>query len=315
MDATTRRGGGPGFDRLIAPDGYGWWYVDALSDDGLDGLTVIGFVGSVFSPYYARARRLGPTPAENHVAINAILYGSRRRWAMTERGAGALARSADRFAVGASAMTWHAGELVIDLDEVTVPMPRRLRGRIRVTTDWTCATVHQLDPAGRHQWRPIAPAARVIVELTSPRAAWRGRAYVDSNWGDEPPEHALSAWTWARTAPPARPEIAYDVTTVAGESRSIAIAFDATGAMEICTPPAMRALPQTRWWRVDRAMRSHAPPRVLATWEDTPFYARSLVAADWGRGEFVAIHESLDLVRLRRPAVQLMLPFRMPRRG
>ncbi len=33
--------------------GYAWWYVDALSDDGRHGLTLIAFIGSVFSPYYA----------------------------------------------------------------------------------------------------------------------------------------------------------------------------------------------------------------------------------------------------------------------
>ena len=41
------------FDQPVAPGGYAWWYVDALSDDGRHGLTIIAFVGSVFSPYYA----------------------------------------------------------------------------------------------------------------------------------------------------------------------------------------------------------------------------------------------------------------------
>ena len=42
-------------------DGYVWWYVDALSDDGRHGLTLIAFIGSVFSPYYAW--RGGAAPA------------------------------------------------------------------------------------------------------------------------------------------------------------------------------------------------------------------------------------------------------------
>ena len=40
-------------------DGYVWWYVDALSDDGQHGLTLIAFIGSVFSPFYAWSRRRG----------------------------------------------------------------------------------------------------------------------------------------------------------------------------------------------------------------------------------------------------------------
>ena len=50
---------GPRFDAAVPPGGYAWWYVDALSDDGRHGLTIIAFIGSVFSPYYACARRRG----------------------------------------------------------------------------------------------------------------------------------------------------------------------------------------------------------------------------------------------------------------
>ena len=37
-------------------------------------LTLIAFVGSVFSPYYAWARRRGQADAENHCALNLALY-------------------------------------------------------------------------------------------------------------------------------------------------------------------------------------------------------------------------------------------------
>ena len=50
---------GPRFDQAVPPGGYAWWYVDALSDDGRHALTIIAFIGSVFSPYYAAARRRG----------------------------------------------------------------------------------------------------------------------------------------------------------------------------------------------------------------------------------------------------------------
>ncbi len=41
----------------VARRGYAWWYIDAVSDCGSHALTIIAFVGSVFSPYYAWARR------------------------------------------------------------------------------------------------------------------------------------------------------------------------------------------------------------------------------------------------------------------
>ena len=46
--------------KAVPPGGYAWWYLDAFSNDGRHGLTVIAFIGSVFSPFYFRARRANP---------------------------------------------------------------------------------------------------------------------------------------------------------------------------------------------------------------------------------------------------------------
>ena len=77
------------FDQPVPAGGYAWWYIDAISDDGNHGLTLIAFVGSVFSPYYAWARRrAGPAGADplNHCAVNVALYGrSGSRWATYPR--------------------------------------------------------------------------------------------------------------------------------------------------------------------------------------------------------------------------------------
>ena len=56
-------------------------------------------------------------------------------------------------------------------------------------------------------------------------------------------------------------------------------------------------------------------PQALRSFEDAPFYSRSLVAAKF-QGETVNwINESLSLDRFANPLVRLMLPFRMPRRA
>ena len=65
IEDMTRR---PALTRLFRPNGYAWWYVDALSDDGAHGITLIAFIGSVFSPWYAWARRRGPADPQNHVS-------------------------------------------------------------------------------------------------------------------------------------------------------------------------------------------------------------------------------------------------------
>jgi carotenoid 1,2-hydratase len=48
--------------------------------------------------------------------------------------------------------------------------------------------------------------------------------------------------------------------------------------------------------------------------EDTPFYSRAVLDATLCGERVVAMHETLDLRRLRSPIVQAMLPWRMPRR-
>ena len=71
----------PRFDAAVPPGGYGWWYVDAISQCGRHGLTIIAFIGSVFSPYYKKSGRGDPL---DHCALNVALYVfCGRRWGLT----------------------------------------------------------------------------------------------------------------------------------------------------------------------------------------------------------------------------------------
>ena len=78
----------------------------------------------------------------------------------------------------------------------------------------------------------------------------------------------------------------------------------------------MAPLPGTLW-RVPRQTRSDAgaPADVLRTLEDTPFYNRSLIRASLGGQSVTAMHETLSLDRFASRWVQMLLPFRMPRRA
>jgi len=307
----------PWFDRPVPPGGYSWWYVDALSDDARHGLTLIAFVGSVFSPYYAWARRAGAVDPQNHCAVNVALYGAGgKRWAMTERSRAALRRDGTRLAIGPTCLAWDGRALTIEIDEVSVPWPGRLRGSVRVVPDALTPQGYALDAAGEHRWWPLAPSAAIEVEMRSPRLRWSGRAYLDTNGGDVPLEEGFHGWDWSRAELPGRgTAILYDVRRRDGSSLGLALRIGRDGSVEhIASPPPAR-LARTLW-RIERRTRSDPSTRahVIETLEDTPFYARSLLAAGLAGERVTAVHESLSLDRFRAGWVQGLLPFRMPRR-
>ena len=301
---------------IVPHGGYAWWYVDALSDDGAHGITLIAFIGSVFSPYYAWARRRGGGDPLRHCALNVALYGrGGARWALTERGAASVSRGADWLAIGPSRILWDGSGLTVRIDEVSAPVPRRIRGTVRLYPAAVEQRVMTLDTAGRHRWRPIAPCSRVEVVLDRPALSWSGSAYLDTNQGDRPLEADFHRWDWSRAPVPNGSAILYDVVRRGSEDRlTLALRYGASGGVVDFEAPESRPLPRSGW-RVERRIGSEVAPHVIETLEDTPFYARSVVGARWLGEPVAAIHESLSLDRFRLPIVKAMLPFRMPRVG
>jgi carotenoid 1,2-hydratase len=269
----------------------------------------------VFSPYYALARRRGAADPLDHCALNVALYRPRgKRWGMTERRRDAIARDADHFAIGNSRLTWNGDALTIDIDEVAVPFPSRLRGRVRVVPSALNHTSFALDAAARHRWWPIAPCCRVAVDLDRPNWHWRGDGYFDINHGDAPLEADFAGWQWSRAATRTGTVLSYDTSAIDGTERSLGLRFDAAGNLTQSSSLPPTALPSTAW-RIGRTARVDADqaPRILRTLEDAPFYARSQLAARVFGEDVAMMHESLSLARFRKPIVQAMLPFRMPR--
>lgn len=288
-----------------------------MSDDGRHGLTLIAFIGSVFSPYYAWARRHEAGDPLHHCAMNVALYGSEgKRWSMTERGRGAVARTPTSLSIGPSSLRWDGATLALTLDEVTAPWPSRIRGTVRLDATALARQAIPLDGAGRHRWQPIAPCARVEVALTHPSLRWTGPGYFDTNSGDSPLEDTFAHWHWSRSRHGSGTTILYDICRRDGVRTAIARHCDPAGAVEEISPPPVVDLPHSRW-RVARATRADegSAATVVQTLEDAPFYARSLVASRLRGQAALAIHESLSLDRFRKGWVRMMLPFRMPRAG
>ena len=303
----------PDFSVSVPPSGYRWWYVDGISDDGRQGIVVIAFVGSVFSPYYYRARQRGPADPEEYCAVNVGLYQRRgKRWCMTERNKSALSRTSGQFSVGPSRLYRVGDQLQIDIRERSAPFGLAVEGSISITPRFTSEKKFWLDPAQRHGWQPIAPLGRIDVVMNAPQCRWSGSAYLDTNWGSRALEDDFLGWNWTRRAADDRAVLTYAADLRTGESRTLALKFDASGSIdEVESAPAVR-LPGTGW-RVGRETRANYRPAVIRTLEDTPFYARSMITAESADAEPV-MHESLSLERFRAAWVRALLPFRMPRR-
>jgi len=266
----------------------------------------------------ARARNHGVADPDNFCALNVALYGKGgRRWTMTERGRQHIDRNAHDYRIGPSSLRWDGQALTIDIDEINVPFPMRVRGRVTLHPEALCRFTTALDHAGRHRWGPIAPCARVQVELESPRLSWSGHAYLDSNEGDEPVELGFRSWDWAR-AEMANGDTAvvYDVRPRHGTDRVVAQRFSRQGEATPFNAPLRQPLPASGW-RIPRGMCSEdgSTPHVISTLEDAPFYVRSLLQTRLLGETVTAVHESLDIPRLVSLPVRMMLPWRMPRRG
>ena len=303
---------GLGFSRPVPAGGYRWWYVDGFSDCGQFGITLIAFIGSVFSPYYFRSRSRGTALAEDHVSLNAILYGpSKSRWCMTERDGIALAQSSAGLAIGPSALKLTDTGMTVEIDERATPFGQRVRGIVQVQFEQHGDTCFELDNAGEHWWWPIAPLAQMRVAMEHPELQWTGSAYIDSNSGARPLETGFSSWNWCRGHSARQDcQIHYDAQLVGGGSKQLSLSVDNEGVLHRQDFPALQYLPRGPVWRVARPARLPASQDLsVETLEDTPFYTRSRVWVD-GR-EFM--HESLDLRRFCQPWVQFLLPFRMPR--
>jgi carotenoid 1,2-hydratase len=280
-------------------------------------VTIIAFVGSVFSPSYFRARARERVPAaDRFCALNVALYREGgTRWAFTEHPCARVRRSPDALELGRSRIGWEGDQLVIHVDERSAGLGLPLRGTVRLHPRGLFAHPLALDPHARHHWWAVAPRAEIEVEMDSPDSRFRGSGYHDTNFGRESLERGFTSWDWSRAELSTSTGVLYDARPRHGPPSEHGLAFCDDGRVEPLPAPERHALPRTRWG-LERTIRSErdAAPRAVRTLEDTPFYARSLVETRLLGQRVTAVHETVSLDRFAHPVVQLMLPFRI-RRG
>ncbi len=275
---------------------------------------MIGFIGSVFSPWYRWSGRRNP---QNHVCINVATSGPGGRFTMTDRGASALRQTNARFEVGPSMMQWAGDHLLIDIDEVSSPpLINRIRGQIRVIPSGLTQVELPLTSDGAHIWRPFAPKARIEVEIDRPGWQWQGEGYFDANFGTRALEEDFSYWTWSRYPTRTGATCFYDATRLDGSELAAGFRFDDTGKAETLVLPPKARLGRSLW-AVKRETRADAGfrPRQALAMLDAPFYTRSAVETQLDGERVTGVHEALDLRRFRSPLLKPMLAVRVPRRA
>ncbi len=213
-------------------------------------------------------------------------------------------------------MHWDGAALVVDFAETTAPFPTKLHGSVRLTPSGLGNNILSLDAAGRHKWSPIAPSARVEVTLAHPKRSWSGLGYFDSNWGSRPLEQDFAGWHWCRAPLRDGTAILYNVTRRDGSRDAIALQYDTNGAARAFPAPPETPI-GTSFWRLP--LQTGAQPghraKLKEKLEDSPFYARSVVATHLLGQDVTAMHEQLSLSRFDTPWMRLMLPFKAPRRS
>lgn len=300
------------FDVAVPPNGYAWWYMDGLSADGRHGITIIAFLGCIFSPWYRAARRAGPADPLDHAVINVCLYGpSWRRWVITGWPRHEVERDATQLRIGRSRLELAPDQLRVDFDDRASPFRQRVRGSLRIWPTVRREEVVTLEAAGRHLWYPMAPCGR-FEAVVEGGPSFAGSAYQDANSGDEPLEDALHAWTWVRQPrPDGSTAVLYDVMRTREPELRISRIFHPNGGFEALEADPVQPLPRG-WWGVRRHTRGDGA-RFAEAFEDGPFYTRSLLETSLGGHQGPAMHEWADLDLFVKPWVQFLLPFKMRR--
>jgi len=254
--------------------------------------------------------------ADESLRAQRRLYGPRAsRWAMTERGGTRVAATLGALH-RASALEWIDDGLTLDIDEVCAPLPRRIRGTIRLQPSALADLSFLMDaPAtSMDAVRAVCPYRRAARGAES---ALSGIAYFDSNCGAEPLEEAFRSWTCRARASP-RNGVLYDVAP-----RSDAPSSEGPAARWLCAsatthrPRPSSCRPSSNCRR--RLARCAPDPRDLGYGARSCRRLRmrpSTAARFWTR---ICWARSLPRSRKSRPGsiqcalVQCLLPFRMPR--
>lgn len=208
----------------IAPDGYEWWYFDAISDDGRDVLVIIFLANFVFSPRYNRgAAQVGNASARSgetqFPAVAVWLYRDGRSVLRSIR-----EYRAEEFSANSEVAGCRIGQNEFHLQQarneasyaLRLNLPLRRAARLEAALQWKVIDgdlwrddsldSSDEDENSAHDWNVVAPRCRVsgsFVISSQKRAKnreieFRGTGYHDHNRDARWMPATIAEWQWGR---------------------------------------------------------------------------------------------------------------------
>ena len=283
---------------------------------GRFGLTIIAFIGSVFSPYYRKSGRNIPL---DHSCLNVALYGKRgARWVMTERGQSDTVQHRDALQIGPSSMRWDNDRLIIEIEErdirLGIPWRRRVAGQIVLTPEVLNDHSFKLDADGQHHWHTIAPRARIDVRMERARRDVVRQRLSRRQSRQRTDRGRFRDWHWSRAHAGEDVAVIYEGNRRDGSHFGSALRFDKTGHPARGGTAAGRAPARDI---VGHEASDPGGPRPCIGYQDLGGFRRSMPDSTLDMRIFgkkvTAMQESISLDRLVNPVIQFMLPYKMPR--
>ncbi|GIW86450.1 MAG: hydroxyneurosporene dehydrogenase [Isosphaeraceae bacterium] len=231
------------FFQFEAPGSQEWWYFDALSDDGTDGLVVIVYAALPFDPDYGRAtmrhlrdpgRHPAPHPLD-HCGIGLSWYhrGTTAAYALNGYRRADFGHTPAPFAVEVA-----GNRLTRDSEgryRLVIQTPA-VDGRSTIAADLEFVPAAATEPFERNLGTPEAPhhwivaagdcrvTGTVVVRgrgRTVRSLDFHGRGYHDHNAGVEEISRAMRRWHWGRVHIEDRTEIYYYAVPHRGPTQSL----------------------------------------------------------------------------------------------
>ena len=316
--------------------GYAWWYIEMQDDNRQFGLTLILFAGSVFSPNYARALRLGqPICGLQVPAVNLVVcerHHTRWKqtlWVMSEYTERALLATDRSICVADTSLVLNPdGSLSVRLSERQTLFWGRPGRAVELALHLSPPgpllppqPLGQDDQGNSHFWQPWSLLSRASATLRqgATQVAFAGTAYCDHNFGGGRLENCFSRWGWAHAcmADGELGAVVYDTLLKSGVRQGLAVRQKGRQSVPVVEQAAVPdAGDRDRgrgffWLKVPWAISVG----TLVAWRqknsrrlDAPFYARFAATVrdetQWpglaldGVGEYLELNRLLPLLPL-----------------